>query len=104
MIDKLLTLKSQLDAVIPGKNQEKNLLLATWNIRDLGKQGGFNPAGPLPESYFYIAEILSAFDLIAVQEVNDLAPLELILSIMGGHYSFMATDVADSRAGATANA
>jgi hypothetical protein len=99
VIDKLLNLKTQLDSEIPDKNLEKHLLLATWNIRDFGKKNGFNPADRLPESYFYIAEILSSFDLIAVQEVNDLEPLEMVLSIMGNNYSYIATDVADSAGG-----
>ena len=58
---------------IPRKDAEENLLLATWNIRDLGKVGGGFGYGPLlPESYFYIAEIISRFDFVAVQEVNDI--------------------------------
>ncbi|WEA01836.1 endonuclease/exonuclease/phosphatase family protein [Mucilaginibacter sp. SJ] len=99
IIDKLLALKTQLDEEIPDKNLEKHLLLATWNIRDFGKDGGFNPQPRLPESYFYIAEILSAFDLIAVQEVNELEPLETVLSIMGNNYSYIATDVSDAKGG-----
>ena len=99
VIDKLIALKNQLEEQIPDKNLEKNLLLATWNIRDFGKIGGFNPGKRLPESLFYIAEILSSFDLIAVQEVNDLEPLETVLSIMGSSYSYIATDVADKAGG-----
>lgn len=99
VIDKILLLKEQLNKQIPDKNLEKDLLLATWNIRDFGKIGGFNPAERLPESYFYLAEILSSFDLIAVQEVNELEPLELVLSLMGNNYSYIATDIADSKGG-----
>ncbi|MDH6252502.1 endonuclease/exonuclease/phosphatase family metal-dependent hydrolase [Chryseobacterium sp. H1D6B] len=99
VIDKLLQLKDQLKDQIPVKDLEEHLMLATWNIRDFGKKGGFNPQERLPESYFYIAEILSSFDLIAVQEVNDLEPLERVLGIMGSHYSYIATDVSDRSAG-----
>ncbi|RFZ85501.1 endonuclease [Mucilaginibacter terrenus] len=99
VIDKIISLKKQIDETVPDKDLEQNLLLATWNIRDFGKKGGFNPADRLPESYFYIAEILSGFDLIAVQEVNDLAPLEAVLAIMGNNYSYIATDVADPKGG-----
>jgi hypothetical protein len=73
-ISNLKALRAQLSAKIPAKDAEDNLLLATWNIRDLGKAGGGWGYGErLPESYFYIAEILSRFDFIAVQEVNELA-------------------------------
>lgn len=52
------------DRAIPKKSDGK-LLLATWNIANLGLQ--VREA----EHYKLIAEILSWFDLIAVQEVND---------------------------------
>ncbi len=99
VIDKLLKLKEQLNQQIPDRDLENHLLLATWNIRDFGKVGGFNPQARLPESYFYIAEILSSFDLIAVQEVNELDDLEKVISIMGTQYSYIATDVSDRSSG-----
>lgn len=49
---------------IPKKNSSK-LLLATWNIANLGLQ--VRDA----EHYKLIAEIISWFDLVAIQEVND---------------------------------
>jgi hypothetical protein len=44
------------------------LLLATWNLRELGgaKSGGWEK-----EPLFYIAEIMSRFDMVAVQEARD---------------------------------
>lgn len=47
-------------AKIPGR-----LLLATWNLANLGLQRRQDP------DYQLIAEVLSWFDLIALQEVND---------------------------------
>ena len=99
VIDRLLALKIQLHDTVPDKDLERNLLLATWNIRDFGKKGGFGYGERLPESLFYIAEILSCFDLIAVQEVNELGPLEIVMDILGNSYSYIATDVADKAAG-----
>ncbi|MGI8957380.1 MAG: hypothetical protein ACR2II_10770 [Chthoniobacterales bacterium] len=63
---KLVELCQQLDQTIPSKDADQNLLLATWNIRDFGKRNnrGFGPR--LPEALFYIAEILSRFDFIAI--------------------------------------
>ncbi len=56
-----------------GAHRHHTLLLATWNIRefDSGKYGYRDD-----EAYYYIAEILSRFDLIAIQEVRSglLAP------------------------------
>ena len=75
---------------IPPKRSEA-LLLATWNIRefDSTKYGQ-----RLPESLFYMAEIISRFDLVAVQEVrDDLAPVRKLLDILGGWWEMLATDV-----------
>lgn len=49
---------------IPDK-RENNLLLATWNIANLGLQIRTH------EAYRLIAEICSWFDVVAVQEVHD---------------------------------
>jgi endonuclease/exonuclease/phosphatase family metal-dependent hydrolase len=49
---------------IPAKRDDR-LLLVTWNIANLGVQER------RPVDYRLIAEILSWFDLIAIQEVND---------------------------------
>lgn len=96
---RLVQLCQQLDETIPSKDADQNLLLATWNIRDFGKRNnrGFGPR--LPESLFYIAEILSRFDFIAVQEVNELYDLEKVVDILGENWDFIATDVTDAKLG-----
>lgn len=92
-IEGLTRLRGQLDAEIPKKTAERTLLLATWNIRqftDNRKQ----------ESYLYIAEILSRFDLIAVQEVKDtMKGLEKVKSILGKNWAYIATDVSEESGG-----
>ena len=41
----------------------------------------------------YIAEIISAFDLVAVQEVNeDLREFEKLMRLLGPHWSYIVTD------------
>ena len=80
--EKLLVLKTALDNSIPAKTVDQTLLLASWNIRELG---GTKYGGREKEALFYLAEILSRFDLIAVQEVRDnLDALDGLMSILGG--------------------
>ncbi|MDX6601288.1 MAG: hypothetical protein QOF13_490 [Solirubrobacterales bacterium] len=99
-VPRLEALRAQLTAEIPPKDAEGNLLLATWNIRDLGKKGGGFGFGPrLPESYFYIAEILSRFDFIAIQEVNQLSAWKEVMAALGPHWDFIASDVTDKDLG-----
>ena len=59
---KLLALRAQLSRQIPTKTAAETLLLATWNIREFGNKRR-------NESLHYIAEIISRFDLVALQEV-----------------------------------
>ena len=67
-------LREQLSEALPAKDAEDHMLLGTWNIRDFGKAENLRKGrGPrLPETHFYIAEVISRFDFVAVQEVNDL--------------------------------
>lgn len=99
VIRNLVALREQLSRDIPAKDAEDNLLLATWNIRDLGKVNRRGFGNRLPESYFYIAEVLSRFDFVAVQEVNELNEWEKIVEILGPDYAFIATDVTDPALG-----
>jgi len=57
------------------------LRLATWNIREFDS----NKYGHrLEESFFYIAEIIAIFDLVAIQEVrDDLSAFRRVMSILG---------------------
>lgn len=78
---------------IPARTQDKTLLLATWNIRDFDSNK-FGHGPRLPESLYYIAEIINAFDIVAIQEVNDdIEPLEEVLDILGPSWTYIATDV-----------
>ena len=80
------------------RNENQWLRIATWNIRefDTRKYGG-----RLRESLYYIAEILSHFDLIALQEVReDTRALETIIRLLGRHdWEYIATDVTEGRPG-----
>jgi endonuclease/exonuclease/phosphatase family metal-dependent hydrolase len=99
VVGNLKRLRVQLDAEIPDKDSGNNLLLATWNIRDLGKTNRRGFGARIAESHFYIAEILSRFDFVAVQEVNELDEWLEVMSILGPEWDFIATDVTDTRLG-----
>lgn len=96
----LVALRDQLDRSVPPKDAEDNLLLATWNVRDFGKPGDRRGWGPrLPESWFYIAEVISRFDLVAVQEVNELKEWHDVMDILGPDWDYIATDATDRAIG-----
>ncbi len=95
VVRNLVALRDQLHRDIPAKDAEDNLLLATWNVRDLGKINRRGFGDRLPETYFYIAEVLSRFDFVAVQEVNELDEWQRITEILGFDFGWIATDVTD---------
>ena len=75
-IDGLKQLRRALADAVPAKTTTDTLLLATWNIREFDS-GKYGYRGDEPDHD--IAEILSRFDLIAVQEVRDgLYPLQRV--------------------------
>ena len=93
IITKLQLLRSQLDKEIPQKTANNTLLLATWNIREFGDNRK-------PESLYYIAEIISRFDLVAIQEVaGNKKGLEKVMALLGKDYSYIATDSTEGSAG-----
>ena len=96
-LDRLLALRAQLAAEIPERTQKRSLLLATWNIRDFDKP---TFGERLEESIYYIAEIISHFDLVAVQEVyRDLRGLNRVLRVLGSHWDYLFTDATEGARG-----
>lgn len=95
----ILNLKKALRQSIPQKELDKNLLIATWNIRDFdSNKFGYGPR--LKESFYYLGQILSAFDLIAVQEVNkNLTALEHLMFILGPDWDYITTDPTEGSGG-----
>ncbi|MGD8717333.1 MAG: endonuclease/exonuclease/phosphatase family protein [Candidatus Zixiibacteriota bacterium] len=88
---KLIQLRKALRAEVPRKTVDETLLLATWNIREFDSPGyGIRSQ----EAIFYLAEIASAFDVIAIQEVReDLTALRRLKKILGPEWDFVVTDV-----------
>lgn len=94
-VNNLMRLRTQLDRAVPNKDAEDNLLLATFNIRDLGKRNRRGWGKRLPESWFYLAEVISRFDFVAVQEVNELEEWQHIMDVLGRDWDYIATDETD---------
>ncbi len=94
---RLLDLRAQLAQPapkgVPRRTKRSSLIIGTWNIRDFDNNK-FRHGPRRRESLFYMAEILAAFDICAIQEVNeDLAPLKDVIRLMGPGWDFIATDV-----------
>ena len=90
--ERLLMLRNRLAKQLPERNVLSSLLLATWNIRELGADKKFGTR--LDESLLYIAEIVSHFDLVAMQEVNEnLSDLQDLVRLLGGWWDYLVTDV-----------
>lgn len=99
-------LSDDLDLHIPVKKLEQNLLIATWNIRAFGdvtckwqSEEGDSPRRDLA-SIHYIAEIISRFDVIALQEVrSNIQALRDTMELLGKNWSMILTDVNRGSAG-----
>jgi endonuclease/exonuclease/phosphatase family metal-dependent hydrolase len=95
---RLHTMRKELKS-LTNRKSDRSLLLATWNIRDFDSNK-FRQGPRLPETFFYIAEIISCFDLVALQEVNrDLSALQKVMQILGREWSFIATDTTEGTGG-----
>ena len=101
-----LGLSAALDAAVPSKQLDRNVIIASWNIRELGRHNGkwTTVQADVPKrnvgDLHLIAEILSRFDVIAVQEVQDnLQALRVIMSCLGPDWGFTVTDVSFGDAG-----
>ena len=96
----LRTPKGEGGAGIPSKDSDTTLLLATWNLRDFGRKGSRGYGERKLESLYYIAAFISAFDLVAVQEVNDdLDLFNTLKGILGKDWDFIATDTSPGKPG-----
>ncbi len=89
-IENLLLLRQDLN-IIPAKRSDKNLLIGSWNIKEFG-----NTTQRLPEAYFYIAEIINRFDLVAIQEIKTtLRDLDIIMRLLGSDWRYLINDVTE---------
>ena len=96
----LSDLRTALDKEIPAKILDANLLIATWNLRAFGDITVKWEAAPTdnPKRDLHalrcIAEIVSRFDVIALQEVRaNLKALRHMLKVLGPNWGLILTDV-----------
>ena len=99
-------LRAALIAEIPAKRLEQNLLIATWNVRAFGDITRKWASGPndTPKRDLHatrcIAEIISHFDVIAVQEVKaNIRGLRDVMRLLGNDWGLILTDVNRGNAG-----
>jgi endonuclease/exonuclease/phosphatase family metal-dependent hydrolase len=95
-IERLITLRTGLDDQVPARGKEL-LLLATWNIREFDSN---SYGARLDESIYYIAEIVSRFDIVAVTEVrSNLVALHRLMDVLGPSWDYIVTDETKGTAG-----
>ncbi len=101
-----LRLREKLDVEIPRKILNHNLIIATWNIRFFGgltELWDYNTNKSPKRNLFAlrcIAEIISRFDVVAIQEVKGkLMALRHMLKVLGPDWGVMMTDVTDGDLG-----
>ena len=99
-------LRVALDDKIPPKILDRNLLIATWNLRAFGDltEKWRSSEDDVPkrdlQSLLCIAEVVSRFDVIALQEVRDnLKSLRHMLKALGPNWGFTMTDVTAGKPG-----
>jgi len=80
--------RQQPDRLIPAKSPDR-MLLATWNIANFGAQDRRD------SEFQIIAEVLSWFDVVAVQEVREnFSHLEAVHAHLPAPYRLLFTDIA----------
>ncbi len=102
----IVRLRRRIEAArVPPKVTDRNLLIATWNIRMFG--GVYpsfeeNPDSPKRNlrAIAIIAEIISRFDVVAIQEVRrDLTGIRTLLEFLGPNWGLIVSDVTEGTAG-----
>jgi exonuclease III len=92
-------LKKDLTKSLPKKKPGKSVLIATWNLKAFGNlnEKYANSTGKEPKrdmaSLEFITEIVSRFNVIAIQEVMDyLKCLRHMMKLLGPNWGFVMTD------------
>jgi endonuclease/exonuclease/phosphatase family metal-dependent hydrolase len=98
-VDGLRALRGLVRDRMPAATLHEALVLGTWNIRNFD-DNRFGHGPRIKESLYFIAEIISAFDVLAVQELcRGLGPLKQIMRLLGPGFDYIVTDVAEQDGG-----
>ncbi len=104
--EELDRLSADLRTTIPPRRLDENLLVATWNIRAFGdlteKWKSSDDDSPKRDlgSVLCIAEIVSRFDVVAIQEVKDnLKGLRDLMRVLGSDWGLIMTDTNEGGVG-----
>jgi endonuclease/exonuclease/phosphatase family metal-dependent hydrolase len=104
VLKELTALRGALKAI--PKKTVSNLLIATWNLRAFGDLTEKWDAGPKDSpkrdwrAVVLIAEIVSRFDVVAVQEVRrETTALRRLLEELGDNWHFITSDVTEGDQG-----
>jgi hypothetical protein len=101
IVEDVIRLRRRIDrSGLPQKIIDRNLLIGTWNIRAFGKiypEWEENPGSPKRNlrALAYISEIVSHFDVIAIQEVKrDTSGVRILLdNFLGSDWGLIISDV-----------
>ncbi len=106
LVPELRALRTELSSAVPAKRLDHNLLVATWNIRAFGDlcESWIPSERDTPKRNLYslrcIAEIVSRFDVMAIQETRDnIKALRHMMSYLGPEWGFIMTDVTGGKSG-----
>lgn len=100
VIGEMRDFSAYLDATVPPKRAvDRNVLIATWNIahfRSLTRKWSSSSNDSPKRDYrslWAITEIISRFDVVAIQEVgSDFTALRAAMKVLGPNWSFLMTD------------
>ena len=106
ILAELADLRAVLDRDIPAKILDQNVIIATWNLRAFGDltEKWRSSAHDTPKRDLHavrcITEIVSRFDVIALQEVRaNLKALRHMVKLLGPNWSLVLTDVTKGDSG-----
>ena len=98
-VDGLRAIRKLVRDAMPATTLHDTLVLGTWNIRNFD-DNRFGHGPRITESMYFIAEVMSAFDVLAVQEIcRDLGPLKQLMRLLGPNYDYIVTDVGEQDGG-----
>jgi len=91
---RLRELHDELTRAVPPRLVDRNLLVANWTLHSRPRLIG------LPECVYYLAAVMSAFDIVTLQKLPaDLAEVEELLRALGPDWGYFVTDVSEGKLG-----